>query len=69
MTQTTAHEYLGIEDTASLFPHLTVSALYSQRHRGEAPGALAVKVGKRLVWRRSDLDAWWETQRRAVPIG
>ncbi len=70
MMQSTEHdsEFLGIEETARLFPHLTPSALYSQRHRGEAPGCLAVKVGKRLVWRRSDLDEWWETQ-RPVAIG
>lgn len=58
-------ELLDVEETAEFF-RTSVAALYSQRHRGEAPGALAVKVGRKLLWRRSDLEAWWE--RRVLEV-
>ena len=32
------------------------SALYALRYRGEAPPA--IKVGRQLRWRRTDLDRW-----------
>lgn len=63
MTQTTAAEYLDIHGVSELYG-TTPSALYTQNHRGEAPGCLAVKVGRKLVWRRSDLEAWWEARRQ-----
>jgi predicted DNA-binding transcriptional regulator AlpA len=37
---------------------LPVGTLHAQRYRGKAPGALAIKVGRHLRWRQSDLDAW-----------
>ena len=65
---TTTSEYLGIGDVAELYG-TTRSALYTQKYRNEAPGALCVRVGKRLVWRRADLEAWWEKQRREAEAG
>lgn len=59
---TTPPEFLAVQEVAALF-HCSTSALYTQRHRGEAPGALAVKVGRKLLFRRSDLDAWWNQSR------
>jgi hypothetical protein len=35
-----------------------VSALHTQRHRGQLPGAFGVFVGRRLLFRRADLDEW-----------
>lgn len=43
------------------------SALYTQRHRGEAPGALAIKVGRRLLWSIEDLKAWEEEKKQDRP--
>ena len=53
--------YLTAKEVACQY-RLTVSALYTQRHRREAPGVLGVKVGRKLLWRRADLDAWWDRQ-------
>lgn len=55
-------EYLDIAEVSVLFK-TSPSALYTQRHRGEEPGSLAVRVGKKLLWMRADLDAWWESQK------
>lgn len=54
--------YLTAEEVASMY-RLTVSALYTQRHRGEAPGSLGAKVGRKLLWRQSELDAWFDRTR------
>lgn len=48
-------------DEVARFMRSTVGALYVQRHRGEAPGALAIKVGKRLRWRPETLEAWLDS--------
>ena len=34
----------------------TEQAVYAARHRGDCPGA--TKVGKRLLWRLRDVEAW-----------
>ena len=34
----------------------TEQAVYSARHRGDCPPA--VRVGKRLLWRLVDVEAW-----------
>jgi predicted DNA-binding transcriptional regulator AlpA len=60
-------EYLTAEEVAGMF-RISVSALYTQRHRNEAPGILGQKVGRKLLWRRSEIDAWWEAQRGQVPM-
>lgn len=61
-------ELLTADQVADWFQH-TKPALYVQRHRGEAPGALSVKIGKRLLWRRSDLEAWVESVFNAAQDG
>lgn len=53
----TLERFLTVEEVADLL-RTTPSALYSSRHRSEAPGALAVQVGRRLLWRPSDLEMW-----------
>ena len=52
-------EYLNVEDVAALFGRSRAS-IYVERHKGEGLGALGVQVGKRLFWRRADVDAWFE---------
>ena len=56
------HSYLTAREVAEQY-RLTVSALYTQRHRREAPGSLGVKVGRKLLWRQSELDAWFDRTR------
>lgn len=48
---------LTVEEVAELL-RTTRSAIYSSRHRQEAPGSLAVRVGRRLLWRPRDLEKW-----------
>ena len=54
-------ELLTIDEAAE-YLRLTKSALYTQRHRSEFPGALGVKVGRRIVYRRSDLEGYIDEQ-------
>lgn len=39
-------------------------AIYVERHRGNGIGALGVVVGRKLMWRRSDIDRWFDDQLR-----
>lgn len=55
-------EFLDIEALCSLFPDRTRGAFYTERSRGIGIGALGVQIGKRLYWRRSDVDAWFESK-------
>ena len=41
---------------AADYLRLTPGALYSQRYRGEKPGSLGIRVGKKLLYRPSDID-------------
>ena len=65
--------YLNSQAVADRY-HTSPAALYTQRHRGDAPGSLAVKVGRRLLWREQDLEEWFDRQvareaRARVPAG
>jgi hypothetical protein len=41
---------------AADYLRLTPSALYAQRHRGEKPGALGIRVGRKVLYRPSDIE-------------
>ena len=56
-----AHDLLTVEQLAQML-HVQPSAIHSQRYRGEMPGSLGVKLGKRVFYRRSDLDAFIDQQ-------
>ncbi|CAN5364873.1 hypothetical protein BH24ACT7_BH24ACT7_25700 [soil metagenome] len=58
-------EYLTIDEVAARL-RTTKSAIYTQYHRGQAPGALAVRVGRRFLWSAADLDAWFHRRAAAV---
>lgn len=60
-TETRPGEFLSVAELAALL-HRTPSSIYTERHRGEGVGALGIRVGRRLLWRRSDLDRWWDRQ-------
>lgn len=55
-------ELLTADEVAAYF-RTTPAALHSQRHRGQAPGVLGVRVGRRILWSAADLDDWF-TQTR-----
>jgi len=46
---------LTLKETAE-YLRLTPGALYTQRHRGEKPGALGIRVGRKILYRPSDID-------------
>lgn len=47
---------------AAEYLRLSPGALYTQRHRGEKPGAFGARVGKKLLFRRADLDRFIDDQ-------
>ena len=58
---TTTDDLLRVEEVAAMFG-VKPSAIYAGRSRGQKPGALAIKINKRLWWRRSDLIAWLDSE-------
>jgi hypothetical protein len=60
-------EYLTIDEVAERF-RTSPGALYTQRHRGESPGALAVKVGSKLLWNVEDLEQWFDHERESQRV-
>jgi hypothetical protein len=44
-----------VEELAD-YLRLTPSAIYTQRHRGEKPGALGIRVGKKILYQPSDIN-------------
>jgi excisionase family DNA binding protein len=49
-------ELLTAQDVAALL-HVNVQSIYDQRHRGTGPRGIRPAGGK-LLFRRSDVDAW-----------
>jgi hypothetical protein len=43
---------------AADYLRLTPAALYTQRHRGDKPGALGVRVGRKILYRQSDINQY-----------
>lgn len=41
---------------AAEYLRLTPSALYSQRYKGEEPGTLGIRVGKKILYRPADIN-------------
>ena len=54
-------QLLTLAEVATLL-QLPEKSLYSQRSRGEAPGALGVRVGRHVRFRPEDLEAWLADQ-------
>lgn len=46
---------LTLQETAE-YLRLTPGALYTQRYRGEKPGVLGIRVGRKILFRGSDID-------------
>jgi hypothetical protein len=43
---------------AADYLRLTPAALYTQRHRGHKPGALGIRVGRKILYRPSDINRY-----------
>ena len=41
---------------AADYLRLTPGALYSQRYRGDKPGALGIRIGRKILYRPTDID-------------
>jgi hypothetical protein len=54
-------EFLTGDEVAAMFK-ISKTALQVQRKSQKFPGVLGVKVGIRLLFRRSDLDRWIEEE-------
>ena len=63
-------QLLTLAETAVLL-QIPEQSLYSQRSRGEAPGALGVRVGRHVRFRPEQVEAWLDSQQgvslRRVP--
>ena len=46
---------LTVEEVAAIM-RATRGAIYTQRYRGEAPGSLGIRVGRRILFRPTDLE-------------
>jgi hypothetical protein len=46
---------LTLQEAAD-YLRLTPSALYGQRYKGEEPGILGIRVGRKILYRRADID-------------
>jgi hypothetical protein len=55
-------DFLTVEEVATL-TRRKPAAIYTERHRGEGIGTLGVKIGQRILFRRSDLDAFFDQAR------
>lgn len=51
----TLEPLLTVQEAAD-YLRLTPRALYNQRYRGDDPGALGIRVGKKILYRTSDID-------------
>jgi hypothetical protein len=47
---------------AADYLRLTPAALYTQRHRGDKPGALGIRVGRKILYRPSDINRYLDEQ-------
>lgn len=48
---------LTLKETAD-YLRLTPAALYTQRHRGDKPGALGIRVGRKILFRPADINSY-----------
>lgn len=53
--------FLNTKEVADMF-RVSVETIHMQRHRGQEPGALGFKAGKRVLFRPEDIEAWIDAQ-------
>ncbi|HZD23735.1 MAG TPA: helix-turn-helix domain-containing protein [Acidimicrobiia bacterium] len=64
-----AEPLLTLQEAAD-YLRLTPSALYSQRYKGEEPGTLGIRVGKKILYRPADINRFLDerlTESRSNP--
>lgn len=61
-------DLLTVDELAAAL-RISRSAVYVSRHRGDLPGSLAVKLGRRLYFRREDLERLFDEQVERVRAG
>jgi hypothetical protein len=61
-------QLLTLEETAE-YLRLTPGALYTQRYRREKPGVLGIRVGRRVLFRPSDIDGFLDERLSEVEVG
>jgi hypothetical protein len=59
---------LTLKETAD-YLRLTPAALYTQRHRGDKPGSLGIRVGRKILYRPSDIDRFLEEKLERATTG
>lgn len=59
---------LTVQEAAD-YLRLTPGALYTQRYRGEDPGALGIRVGKKLLYRTADIDRFLDERLAETQAG
>lgn len=50
-------QLLTVDEVAAIV-RVKPTAIYTQRHRGEAPGALGIRIGRRILFRPADLERY-----------
>jgi hypothetical protein len=58
--------YLGVKEVVERYPFLNVGTLGNLRARNQGPSYL--KLGKRVIYKVSDLEKWFELK-SVVPTG
>jgi excisionase family DNA binding protein len=56
-----APELLTTEELAAML-RTSASGILTMRHRGELPAALGFRRGRRVLYRRSDVEKWVEDE-------
>ncbi|MGF1617715.1 MAG: helix-turn-helix domain-containing protein [Acidimicrobiia bacterium] len=67
MTSRAMEHLLTLEETAE-YLRLTPGALYTQRYRREKPGVLGIRVGRRVLFRPSDIDRFLDERLSEVEV-
>lgn len=62
-----SHALLTVHEAAD-YLRSSPGALFTQRYRGEKPGVLGVKVGRRLVYRLTDIEKYLDDQLAAQGV-
>lgn len=60
-SSSTSPNFLTAEEVCEAL-RISKSSLYSLRHRGVEPASFGIRVGRKLLWRASDIDQWWSRQ-------
>ena len=63
-----SEQLLTIKETAE-YLRLSPGALHTQRYRGEKPGAVGIRVGRKILLRPSDIDRFLDERLSEAELG